>query len=157
MHVTGSDARPALASSLLIAQLARGTRRRIEEAVVPLGVRPRELLALQHLRERGPSAQQTLVELLGVDATNVVAVLNSLEDADLIQRRRDRADRRRAIIELSAKGEHVLAELDRALREIDDEVLATLTGPQRETLNGLLAKVVDQIHGDCTQSSDEGR
>jgi hypothetical protein len=35
-------------------------------------VRPRELLALQHLRERGPSAQQTLVELLGVDATNLV-------------------------------------------------------------------------------------
>jgi len=102
-------------SSLLIAQLARGTRRRIEEAVAPLGVRPRELVALQHLRERGPSAQQALVELLGVDATNLVAVLNGLEDAGLIQRRRDRADRRRAIIELSAKGEQVLAELDRAL------------------------------------------
>jgi MarR family transcriptional regulator, lower aerobic nicotinate degradation pathway regulator len=156
MGVTGSDARAAVASSLLIAQLARGTRRRIEEAVGPLGVRPRELLALQHLRERGPSAQQTLVELLGVDATNLVAVLNSLEDADLIERRRDRADRRRAIIELSTKGEQVLAELDRALRQIDDEVLAALTGSQRETLNRLLAKAVEQIHADCTQPSDEG-
>jgi DNA-binding MarR family transcriptional regulator len=156
MGVTGSDAQVVVASSLLIAQLARGTRRRIEEAVVPLGVRPRELLALQHLRERGPSAQQTLVDLLGVDATNLVALLNSLEDADLIQRRRDRADRRRAIIELSTKGEHVLAELDRALRQVDDEVLAALTGSQRETLNGLLAKAVEHIHADCTQPSDEG-
>jgi DNA-binding MarR family transcriptional regulator len=156
MAVTGSDARPTVASSLLIAQLARGTRRRIEEAVVPLGVRPRELLALQHLRERGPSAQQTLVDLLGVDATNLVAVLNSLEDADLIRRRRDRADRRRAIIELSAKGEHVLVELDRALHQIDNEVLAALTGAQRETLNRLLAKAVEHIHADCTQPSDEG-
>ena len=123
---------------------------------MPLGVRPRELLALQHLRERGPSAQQTLVDLLGVDATNLVAVLNSLEDGDLIQRRRDRADRRRAIIELSAKGEQVLAELDRALRQIDDEVLAALTGSQRKTLNGLLVKAVEHIHADCTQPSDEG-
>jgi DNA-binding MarR family transcriptional regulator len=156
MAVTGSDARTAMASSLLIAQLARGMRRRIEEAVVPLGVRPRELLALQHLRERGPSAQQTLVELLGVDATNLVALLNNLEDADLIRRRRDRADRRRAIIELSDKGEHVLAELDRGLRQIDDEVLAALTGSQRKTLNDLLAKAVDHIHADCIQPSDEG-
>src|SRR5215470_1973553 len=93
------------ASSVLVAQLARGTRRRIEQAVAPTGLRPRELLALQHLQERGPSAQQTLAELVGVDATNLVAVLNSLEDSGLIDRRRDRADRRRAIIALSVQGE----------------------------------------------------
>jgi DNA-binding MarR family transcriptional regulator len=155
MAVTGSNARAAAASSLLIAQLARGTRRRVEEAVAPLGLRPRELVALQHLRERGPSAQQTLVELLGVDATNLVAVLNGLEDAGLIARSRDRADRRRAIIELSAKGEHVLAELDRALREIDDEILGALTSAQRETLNGLLAQAVEHIHADCTSPNVE--
>jgi DNA-binding MarR family transcriptional regulator len=155
MSVTGSDARAAVASSLLIAQLARGTRRRVEEAVAPLGLRPRELVALQHLRERGPSAQQTLVDLLGIDATNLVAVLNGLDDAGLIQRRRDRADRRRAIIELSAKGEHVLAELDRALHRIDDEILAALTSSQRETLNGLLAQAVEHIHADCTSPSVE--
>jgi len=156
MAATGSDARTAAPSSLLIAQLARGTRRRIEEAVVPLGLRPRELLALQHLRERGPSAQQMLVESLGIDATNLVGVLNSLEDAGLIRRRRDRADRRRAIIELSTKGEQVLAKLDRALREIDDEMLATLTAAQREALSRLLAEAVENIHADCAQPSDEG-
>src|SRR5216683_3121458 len=118
MAATGSDARTAAPSSLLIAQLARGTRRRIEEAVAPLGLRPRELLALQRLR--------------------------------------DRADRRRAIIELSTKGEQVLAKLDRALREIDDEMLATLTASQREALSRLLAEAVENIHADCAQPSDEG-
>src|SRR5260370_34127840 len=101
MAATGSDAHTAAPSSLLIAQLARGTRRRIEQAVAPLGLRPRELLALQHLQERGQSSQQALAELVDVDATNLVAILNSLEDAGLIDRRRDRADRRRAIIALS--------------------------------------------------------
>ena len=85
-------------------------RRRVEQAVTPLGLRPRQLVALNHLRERGPSPQQTLIELLGVDPSNMVAVLNDLEDAGLIVRRRDRADRRRAIIELSPEGRELLEE-----------------------------------------------
>jgi DNA-binding MarR family transcriptional regulator len=140
---------------VLISQLARGMRRRIEQAVEPLGLRPRELHALQHLRERGPAAQQTLVELLGIDATNLVAILNSLEDAGLIERRRDRADRRRAIIALSKQGVKLLADLDRALRQIDEDIFATLTSSERETLNALLAQAVEHIAADCTPPTDE--
>jgi DNA-binding MarR family transcriptional regulator len=156
MSLTGSDARTSAASSVLISQLARGLRRRIEQAVEPLGLRPRELHALQHLRERGASPQQTLVELLGIDATNLIAILNNLEDAGLIERRRDRADRRRAIIALSKQGERLLADLDRALRQIDDEAFATLTSSERETLNALLAQAVEHIAADCTPPTDEG-
>ncbi|HEV2371325.1 MAG TPA: MarR family transcriptional regulator [Streptosporangiaceae bacterium] len=149
MSETGSSSPAPAASSLLIAQLARGTRRRIDQAIAPIGLRPNELLALQHLRERGPSAQQVLVELIGVDATNLVTVLNSLEDAGLIERRRDRADRRRAIIALSTQGEQLLADLDRALHLVDDAVLAALTPAERETLNCLLLKAVAHIAADC--------
>jgi DNA-binding MarR family transcriptional regulator len=156
MSVTGSEARTSAASSVLISQLSRGMRRRIEQAVEPLGLRPRELHALQHLRERGPSAQQTLVELLGIDATNLIAILNSLEDAGLIERRRDRADRRRAIIALSTQGDQLLAGLDRALRQIDDEVFAALTSSERETLNALLAQAVEHIAANCMPATDEG-
>jgi DNA-binding MarR family transcriptional regulator len=156
MSVTRSGVRTGAASSVLISQLARGMRRRIEQAVEPLGLRPRELHALQHLRERGPSAQQTLVELLGIDATNLIAILNRLEDAGLIERRRDRADRRRAIIALSKRGEQLLADLDRALYRIDDDLLATLTRSERDTLNALLARAVEHIAADCSQPADEG-
>jgi DNA-binding MarR family transcriptional regulator len=151
-----SDTRPSPASSVLISQLARGMRRRVEQAVEPLGLRPRELHALQHLRERGPSAQVMLVELLSIDATNLVAILNNLEDAGLIERRRDRADRRRAIIALSKQGDQLLADLDRGLRQIDDEVFATFTSSERETLNTLLAQAVEHIAVDCTPPTGEG-
>jgi DNA-binding MarR family transcriptional regulator len=144
------------ASSVLIAQLARGTRRRIEHAIAPTGLRPTELLALQHLRERGPSAQQALAELLGIDATNLVAVLNSLEDAGLIERRRDRADRRRAIIALSPQGQRLLADLDRSLLRIDDQILAPLTGAERQTLHTLLAKAVNHISPECIPQPSQG-
>lgn len=155
MSAIESGSRAATSSSLLIAQLARGMRRRLEQAVTPLGLRPRQLLALHHLRERGPSAQQTLVELLGIDASNLVAVLNDLEDAGLIERRRDRADRRRAIIELSENGKQLLEDLDRALHHIDDEILTALTAAERATLNALLARVAERVATDCTQLIDE--
>lgn len=145
--MSATEAGPAArsAASLLIAQLARGSRRQIEQAVAAAGLRPRELLALWHLQERGPSAQQALAELVGVDATSIVAVLNSLEDAGLIDRRRDRADRRRAIIALSAKGEELLTELDSALHEVDDQVFAPLSPAERQTLSDLLARAVQHI------------
>jgi DNA-binding MarR family transcriptional regulator len=135
------------ASSLLIVQFARGARRRIEQAVAPTGLRLNEVLTLVHLRERGPSAQQTLVELMCVDATNLVAVLNSLEDAGLIERRRDRSDRRRAIVALAEPGERLLVEVDRAFRQIDIEILAGLTQTERQTLAALLSDVVGHMTG----------
>jgi DNA-binding MarR family transcriptional regulator len=143
------------ACSLLIVQLARGARRRIEEAVAPTGLRLNEVLALVHLGERGPSAQQTLVELMCVDATNLVAVLNSLEDAGLIERRRDRSDRRRAIVALTAPGERLLADVDRAFRQVDNEILAGLAPAERHTLNALLADVVLHIATGSPQPLDE--
>jgi hypothetical protein len=55
MGVTSSGSRVQGASSLLIAQLARSTRRQMEQVIAPTGLRPTELLVLQHLRERRPS------------------------------------------------------------------------------------------------------
>src|SRR5262245_18350051 len=154
--MTGTDTGQRARSSLLIAQLARGTRRRIEQAVAPIGLRPRELLALQHLSERGPSAQQALADMIGVDATIIIAILNSLEDAGLIQRSRDRADRRRAIITISRQGERLLADLDHALGQLDDEILAPLTPSERELLNTLLTKTVMHIGAECASAHDGG-
>jgi DNA-binding MarR family transcriptional regulator len=155
MGDTGTGSATRAASSLLIAQLARGTRRRVEQVVAPAGLRPREFLVLQHLRERGPTAQQTLTEPIGVDATNLVAVLNSLEDGGLIERSRDRADRRRAIITLSDSGRELLADTDRALCRIDDEILASLSPDERDTLNALLAKAMTNMGTGCIRPSGE--
>jgi DNA-binding MarR family transcriptional regulator len=127
-------------STVLITRLARTMRRRFERAVAPLGLRARHLVALTYLKEQGPSAQQSLIDALDLDASNLVALLNELEDADLIVRRRDRADRRRGIIELSPDGERMLLEVDLALQAVDDEILSSLSLDERATLNELLSR-----------------
>jgi DNA-binding MarR family transcriptional regulator len=143
----------AARSTVLITRLARAMRRQFEQAVAPLGLRSRHLVALTHLSDHGPSPQQTLIEALGLDASNLVALLNELEDAELIVRRRDRADRRRGIIELSPEGERMLALVDRALEAVDDEILVALSTDERATLNELLARAGAAGPLDCPQET----
>jgi len=142
-------------STVLITRLARAMRRRFESAVAPPGLRARHLVALTHLHDHGPSAQHTLIEALGLDASNLVALLNELEDADLIVRSRDRSDRRRGIIELSAEGERLLLEVDRALEAVDDEILAALSAEERMTLNDLLARAGASGPLECDKEAAE--
>ncbi|HEY3612997.1 MAG TPA: hypothetical protein VGK92_04795, partial [Gaiellales bacterium] len=66
---------------------------------------------------------------------------------------RDRSDRRRGIIELSAEGELMLAEVDRALEAVDDEILAALSADERATLNDLLARAGAAGPLDCEQEA----
>jgi DNA-binding MarR family transcriptional regulator len=142
-------------STVLITRLARAMRRHFERAVAPLGLRARHLVALTHLKDHGPSAQQTLIEALGLDASNLVALLNELEDADLIVRTRDRADRRRGIIELSPEGERLLMEVDRALEAVDDEILVALSAAERATLNELLVRAGASGPLECDKEAAE--
>ena len=152
---TESPTTASQSSSVLIAVLARGMRRRIELALEPVGVRPRHLLVLSHLRAGGAAAQQTLLDVAGVDPSNLVGLLNELEDAGLIVRTRDRADRRRGVIELSPKGRRTLDRVDRALRSVDDEVLAALGEGERTELNALLARAADGAAVSCGEPADD--
>jgi len=73
----------------LLDHLARVGRRAAEATMSPGGLRPRHLIALKLLSEHGPASQQGLAEALSLDPSNVVGLLNELEERGLITRRRD--------------------------------------------------------------------
>ncbi len=66
-------------TSPLVDHLARVTRSRAEAALAPLGLRPRHLVTLTLLRDHGGGTQQALAEVLQIDRTNLVGLLNDLE------------------------------------------------------------------------------
>src|SRR6202051_4878125 len=125
----------------LLDHLAR-LGRRAAEASTPGGLRPRHLRALGILTEQGPQSQQGLGEVLSLDPSNVVGLLNELEERGLITRRRDPADRRRHIVELSADGATELAATDAELGLIEDDLLKALSPQERTALHALLARAV---------------
>ncbi|MEV4510031.1 MarR family transcriptional regulator [Dactylosporangium sp. NPDC049525] len=71
----------------------------------------RSVFTLTHLAD-GPVNQQALIDLLGVDPSTLVAVLNELEGLGLASRQRDTADRRRHIVTITPKGTEPLHAVD---------------------------------------------
>jgi DNA-binding MarR family transcriptional regulator len=139
----------------LLDHLARRMRLRAEAVLAPLGLRPRHLVALTVLRDRGGSTQQALGATLEMDGTNVVGLLNELEARKLVERRRSPEDRRRHVVELTDAGATQLAKVEVALSALEDEVLGALDESQRETLYNLLQRAANGAAVDCTAAIDD--
>jgi len=125
----------------------------------PGGLRPRHLHALGILHERGPLSQQGLAEVLSLDPSNVVGLLNELEERELITRRRDPADRRRHFVDISAAGKEALTAAYVRLDSVEDDLLAALDAEERVTLYNLLVRAVGaeapQCDGTVCDGTDE--
>ena len=120
--------------------LSRRMRSVGESALSSAGLRPRHLLTMTVLRDQGESSQADLAGTLQLDRTNLVGLLNELENEGLIERRRSPEDRRRHTVVLTDDGRERLARAEFALAAAEDIVLAGLTAKQRDTLYELLAK-----------------
>ena len=135
----------------LLEHLARVGRRAAESTMAPGGLRPRHLIALKLLREEGPASQQGLTEALRLDPSNVVALLNELEERALITRRRDPSDRRRHIVEISPRGVEELCLAYTRLRLVEDELLSALSAEEKATLYHLLVRAVGVKSPPCDE------
>jgi DNA-binding MarR family transcriptional regulator len=136
-------------SMVLLTRLAKLVYRRSTEEL--LGMRLRHFVTLSYLRDRQQAPQAQMCEMLGIDANNLVLLLNSLEVAGHLQRRRDPADRRRHLVELTAAGRRALERAERAQESIEEEVLATLSAEERATLHELLSRA---LAGPAQRSAD---
>ena len=127
-------------SLALLDHLTRAGRRAAATMLDPTGLRPRHLIALTLLSDHGAASQQGLADTLSLDPSNVVGLLNELEERALITRRRDPADRRRHIVEISTEGEGQLRAAQRLLARVEDDVLRALSPDERATLHALLVR-----------------
>ncbi len=107
-----------------------------------LGIKLRQLMLLSYLRAGAPALQQQLCESLWLDPNNCVLLLNELEEMGYIERRRDPADRRRHVVDITDEGQVALERAERAQEEIGDELLSALSDEERATLRSLLSRVV---------------
>jgi DNA-binding MarR family transcriptional regulator len=128
-------------------KLGRITNHRFTEALEPFGVRPRHVAALIELRDHGELTQQSLCSRLHVDPTNLVAILNELEQRGFATRRRDPQDRRRHIVEVSKKGLAIIDKSAEVMDRVEEELLEGLEPAEREQLEVALAAVWETSGG----------
>ena len=97
---------------VMLMRLATAIKKRSTEEL--LGLKLRQLMLLSYLRGDAPALQQHLCEALWLDPNNCVLLLNELEDLGYIERRRDPADRRRHMVELTDAGRVAIERAERA-------------------------------------------
>jgi DNA-binding MarR family transcriptional regulator len=125
----------------LLSQLNRVVYRRATEDV--LGIKLKQLIALEILARNEGCLQQELGATLMVDPNNCVLLLNELDDHGFVERQRDPQDRRRHIVVITPAGTKALKKAEAKLEELETEVLANLDAAEREQLRDLLARAMD--------------
>jgi DNA-binding MarR family transcriptional regulator len=134
---------PALANQT--GYLLRVAFRRAGElaaAVLPPGMSPRFYGVLLTLIELGPHSQRELSKLLHVNRTMMVALIDAMEAAGLVERRRNPEDRRSYALEPTDKGRRVLPELTAGVKRAETELAAPLTEREHRRLQELLRAIV---------------
>jgi DNA-binding MarR family transcriptional regulator len=133
--------------TLLMIKLGRITMHRFTEALEPFGIRPRHVAALIELRDRGELTQQSLCGQLHLDPTNLVAILNELEQKGYAMRRRDPDDRRRHLVEVSKSGIALIEQVSKVMDGVEADLLDGFELAEREQFERLLTSIWESSGG----------
>lgn len=155
-------AEPAVAPAALrksaswcIAQLDSMVRTSVNAALARTQIESmtiRGYWVLEAIADGGDMAQTELSALLGMDRSDMVRLIDSLEAADLVARTRDAKDRRRQLIALTEAGSTTRASLRRSLRRAERAAVAECSPEVR----ALLASLADGSAADQDISTDNG-
>lgn len=105
------------------------------------GLTPKHLGALAMVEQGFARTQDDIARLMRVSPSLVVRLADQLEQRDLIERRRDPANRRKHILTVTQKGKSLLAEMGSLAAAVDAELDARL-GPR---LGGQLDEALAQL------------
>jgi DNA-binding MarR family transcriptional regulator len=132
--------------ALLLVQLGFLVSRRFGERLAPLGIENRQAGMLSRLAANQGKSQQAVAELIGVNATRMVFLVDELEGLGLVERRRNPADRRSHALYLTDAGTEMLHRVRAVTAEHEAWVGAGLSDADRSRLLGLLRRMAHE-HG----------
>jgi DNA-binding MarR family transcriptional regulator len=104
---------------------------------------------LTHLEREQALTQGDLALATVQHPAAISRLLAELEDQGLVRRRRDRADRRRMLVELTARGRELHQAHRVYVNAAVDGCLAVLSRSEQESLHQLLGKLADSAEPAC--------
>lgn len=119
------DERPPL--GFLLVRIAEAVDRLFVTALADVGLKPRHLRLLVLVGRTPGLSQRELARQLGVDAGNLIALLDALEGQGLLRRVRDAEDRRQRLVTLTTDGRARLASAVRETERVEARFFAHLS------------------------------
>ena len=140
----------------LFFRLWRASHTRVAERLGSIGLTPASFGVLNVLGARNGAIQQEIGSLMGIDPSTMVALIDDLEGAGLVERRPHPKDRRARAVALTPKGRRRL-ERGRVLAgQVEDEVLGGLPPDERRELLRLLRRALESAPPQPPWSAEEG-
>jgi DNA-binding MarR family transcriptional regulator len=101
-------------------------------------------ILLSALEEMGPSDQTTLGGYTALDRNTVAVVVRKLEERGLVTLQRNHKDHRSMQVTLTKDGARLHHDVEPAIAEVQEEILAPLSANCRETLCSLLHTLANE-------------
>lgn len=125
----------------LLADNSRLARWAFDQQVREIGVTGPQARLLLTLNRRPGENQGHYAEQLEVEPITLCRMVDRLEDAGMIERRRDPADRRAWQLHLTDKSREIVEKLQQRVDSLVEDMLDGLTSPERSEFARLLKAV----------------
>ncbi len=130
----------------------RGSRA-LNEALAPLGIELRHMRILGVITLAGPQTQRQLIEMLDVDKSSMVYLIDTLEELGLAKREPAAGDRRAHAISITQAGAARLSESRKAIKSVNEKRYGVLSASEQDQLRNMLWRVLE-TEGDATSDSE---
>jgi DNA-binding MarR family transcriptional regulator len=114
----------------------------VTAALSPLGIDNREWAVLICLDDRHPRSQAEIATLVGVDRTTMVALIDSLQKKNLVDRRPHPDDRRKNIIAITPTGHDLRKRAARTVDAVERRFLSVLDDDESPRLRAALSALI---------------
>jgi MarR family transcriptional regulator, lower aerobic nicotinate degradation pathway regulator len=126
----------------LLNRAACAVRKMAEDELSPFGINPKHYGILATIASRGPLTQQSLGELIQIDRTTIVQLVDDLERKGAVVRGQTPGDRRSYALELTPEGKALLEKAGPRMLATQERFFEPLQPQERKELHRLLTKLV---------------
>ena len=132
---------------LHLTRVSRTVSRAFDETLAEAGGSLPAWLVLISLKSRQLASQRELAEAVGIQGATLTHHLDTMESAGLVTRRRDPANRRLHLVELTPAGDALFLRLRDAAMAFDRRLRAGLSDDDVAQLETLLTRLRDNVSG----------
>lgn len=134
---------------LHLTRVSRAVSRTFDDALTEAGGSLPVWLVLLSLKGGGLSSQRELAAAVGVKGATLTHHLNAMESAGLVIRRRDPANRRLHLVDMTPDGDTLFFRLRDAAMAFDQRLRAGLSESEVTQLETLLTRLHHNVSPDC--------
>jgi MarR family transcriptional regulator, transcriptional regulator for hemolysin len=134
---------------LTLAAVAKSVSRAFDDALAAAGGTLPTWLILIALKTHRPDTQRALAAAVGIQGATLTHHLDAMEANGLLTRRRDPANRRVHLVELTEEGERTFQRLRTAAVAFDEQLRGGLSEREIATLERLLERLRGNVAADA--------